>query len=77
MIRKVTKITTSEPRKRKLFPSMWKRTDWKPWFAWYPVKDLQGNYLWLKKVYKRYCYRRINSNLDYYEYQLNNEEVTK
>jgi Major capsid protein Gp23 len=26
---------------------------WKLWFAWYPVKQLNGNYVWLKKTFRR------------------------
>lgn len=31
--------------------------EWKPWFAWYPVKQYStGKWTWLKKVYRRKCY---------------------
>lgn len=31
--------------------------EWRPWFAWYPVKQYStGKWLWLKKLYRRKCY---------------------
>ena len=27
--------------------------NWKPWFAWRPVKTQQGKWLWLRRVYRR------------------------
>lgn len=30
-----------------------KMVPWTPWFAWYPVKDLQGNWHWLKRIYRK------------------------
>lgn len=29
---------------------------WEQWFAWYPVKDLNGRKHWLKKIYRRYSW---------------------
>lgn len=27
--------------------------DWESWFAWYPVKDWQGEWVWMKTVNRR------------------------
>jgi len=38
---------------------------WEEWFAWRPVKLLDGNRVWLKKIYRR-C---INTYVDHDDWQ--------
>jgi len=30
-----------------------RHTDWKHWFAWYPVVTVNGERIWLQKCYRR------------------------
>ena len=29
---------------------------WEPWFAWHPVKDVNNEWHWLKKIYRRHSW---------------------
>lgn len=33
-------------------------SEWWPWFAWYPVQDLDGHWRWLRRVECRLAYQR-------------------
>lgn len=35
--------------------------EWKPWFAWYPVRTEQNKIVWLQRVEKR-CTNKDSSN---------------
>lgn len=31
-------------------------SNWEPWFAWAPVRTIDGKKVWLKKIYRREFY---------------------
>ena len=35
------------------------------WFAWYPVRDAFGNWLWWRRAVRRRVYHRIDSWYNY------------
>lgn len=42
--------------------------DWKPWFAWFPIKTDDG-IVWLKPMYRRrVCAYVYNDIVTYYQY---------
>lgn len=52
--------------------SIWRKIEilpWHIWFAWRPVKTVSGEYVWLKKIYRRgiVCYADVD-NWSRYEY---------
>jgi len=43
--------------------------DWRPWFAWYPVKlNGQGPVVWLEKIYRARSIGWHGIKVDGYEY---------
>ena len=42
---------------------------WKKWFAWYPIKDIYGDYGWLEVVWRRKVVIDVNDkSKDVWEY---------
>lgn len=44
---------------------------WKIWFAWYPVKSVSGERVWLKKIYRR-CINTYVDHDDWTRYEYGN-----
>ena len=41
---------------------------WEQWFAWHPVKDVNGRWHWLSKVYRRYSWVKSDTFNKGYDY---------
>ena len=76
---------------------MWQKSfeyfEWKKWFAWYPVRKIDGYWTWLRKVERRrvvvplafYCgveewrtfYRDAGSSMDVHLYKREEQDVAQ
>ena len=53
--------------------NVWRKVEvepWQPWFAWYPVNTINGEQIWLRKIYRRcvWHYGGDNGKWDKREY---------
>lgn len=40
-----------------------KRGPWEKWFAWYPVKLINGQWKWMTMIYRRCHYHRFDIDI--------------